>query len=147
MRLTSFTDFGLRALMRMAGEPDRAYSTAEIAAEFGISRNHLTKAIAALAGAGIVETRRGTGGGATLARPARDLHLGDIVEVLERGSALVECFNADGGACVITPTCRLKGKLAAARRRFLDELNRHTLADCALPSGGGLDLSKEGRGQ
>ena len=134
MRLTSFTDFGLRALMRMAAEPDRSHSAAEIAAEFGISRNHLTKAIAALAAAGVVETRRGTGGGAMLARPPERLRLGDIVAVLERGSALVECFSPDGGACVVTPVCRLRGLLADARARFLDDLNRHTLADCALPA-------------
>ncbi|WP_136658938.1 Rrf2 family transcriptional regulator [Nitratireductor sp. XY-223] len=133
MRLTRFTDFGLRALMRMASEPERAYSTAEIAGEFGISRNHLTKTIAALAAAGIVETRRGTGGGAVLARPPAKLRLGDIVGVLEQKSAMVECFSTDGGACVITPTCRLKGILSGARSRFLNDLNAYTLADCALP--------------
>ena len=145
MRLTSFTDFGLRALMRMAGEPDRAYSTAEIAAEFGISRHHLTKAIAALAAAGIVETRRGTGGGALLAQPPDSLRLGDIVGVLEQRSVLVECFAAGGGACAITPVCRLKGILGGARSRFLEDLNRYTLADCALPAEGTLDLAEEGR--
>lgn len=31
MRLTSFTDFGLRMLMRMAADPSRAISTAELA--------------------------------------------------------------------------------------------------------------------
>ena len=31
MRLTAFTDFGLRALMRLAGEPDRSFTTDEIA--------------------------------------------------------------------------------------------------------------------
>lgn len=133
MRLMSFTDFGLRALMRMASEPDRAHSTADLADEFGISRNHLTKAVAVMASAGIVETRRGSGGGARLAKPADHFALGDVVEVLERGSALVECFARDGGACVITPTCRLKDHLARARRRFLDDLNSHTLADCLLP--------------
>ncbi|MEJ8570348.1 Rrf2 family transcriptional regulator [Microbaculum marinum] len=136
MRLTSFTDFGLRALMRMAAEPDRAHSTAEIAAEFGISRNHLTKAISALAAAGIVETRRGTGGGAVLAQPAERLRLGDIVAVLERKSALVECLQSDGGNCVITPSCRLKALLTRARSRFLEDLNDHTLADCALAVAG-----------
>lgn len=118
--------------MRMASDPDRTYSTAEIAEEFGISRNHLTKAMAAMAAAGIVVTQRGTGGGAKLARPADQLGLGDIVAVLERGSVLVECFAADGGACVITEQCRLKRLLAVAQNRFLEELNRHTLADCAL---------------
>lgn len=145
MRLTSFTDFGLRALMRMAGQPDRAYSTAEIAAEFGISRNHLTKAIAALAAAGFVETRRGTGGGAVLAKSPDRLRLGDIVAVLERRSALVECFASDGGACVITPSCRLKGILAEARSRFLEDLNDYTLADCVLPMRRAHDRAEEGR--
>lgn len=132
MRLTSFTDFGLRALMRMAAEPDRAHSTAEIADFFGISRNHLTKAIGTLAAAGFVETRRGLGGGAVLARPAHEIRLGDVVEILERGSVLVECFSVDGGGCVITPTCRLKGILAGARSRFLKDLNGYTLADCNM---------------
>ncbi len=148
MRLTRFSDFGLRALMRMASDPERPYSTAEIAEEFGISRHHLTKTIAALATAGIVETRRGTGGGAVLAHPPGDLRLGDIVAVLERNSVLVECFAPDGGACVITPTCRLKVMLSKARAQFIESLNAHTLADCALPPKpppGGDQLESESR--
>ncbi len=133
MRLTKFTDFGLRALMRIASEPDQAHSTADIAKEFGISRNHLTKAVATLATAGVIETRRGVGGGAVLAHPAESLRLGDIVAVLERRSVMVECFAEDGGACIITPACRLKGILAGAKQSFLADLNRFSLADCALP--------------
>ena len=63
MRLTSFTDFALRALMRLAGDPDRSFSTNDIAAEFGISRNHLIKVVRDLANGGFVITQRGAGGG------------------------------------------------------------------------------------
>ena len=59
MQLTSFTDYGLRMLMRMASAPDRAFSTAELAEEFKLSRNHLTKIMQRLAQGGIVETRPG----------------------------------------------------------------------------------------
>ena len=31
MHLTTFTDFGLRMLMRMASAPERAFSTTELA--------------------------------------------------------------------------------------------------------------------
>lgn len=134
MKLTRFTDLGLRALMRMAAEPERFYSTSDLAEDFEISRDHLTKAIAALAAAGVVETRRGSGGGASLAGRPDQMRLGDIVAVLERRSALVECFEADGGSCNVTPVCRLKGMLNAAQSRFIEDLNRHTLADCALPN-------------
>ena len=129
MRLTSFTDYGLRALMRMAGAPGRAFSTAELAAEFDVSRNHLAKVISTLAGAGIVETRRGGGGGATLARPAVEIRIGEVVRLLEADQALVECFGP-GNACVLTPRCRLKARLAAAEAAFLAELDQSTLADC-----------------
>ncbi|WP_119165440.1 RrF2 family transcriptional regulator [Algihabitans albus] len=132
MRLTSFTDFGLRALMRIASEPSRAFSTAEIAEEFGISRHHLTKVMAALSSAGLVRTRRGTGGGAVLARRPEDIRIGEVLRFLERDQALVECFQSDGGACAITPNCRLRRMLAEAEEAFIGRLNRYTLADCAL---------------
>jgi len=131
MRLTSFTDFGLRALMRLAAEPGRVFTTEEIAGELKISRNHLTKVIQALAGAGILSTHRGAGGGFRLAQPPENIRLGEVVRLLESRQALVECFRADGGTCVLTPGCRLKGRLAAAREAFLDELDRTTLAECA----------------
>lgn len=133
MRLTSFTDFGLRALMRMASAPERAFSTADLADEFGLSRNHLTKIMAALAQAGIVTTRRGGGGGAMLARTADRITLGDVVRILEAGQPLVECFSAAGGDCTITGCCRLKARLRGAEAAFLADLDRSTLANVALP--------------
>lgn len=132
MKLTRFTDFGLRALMRIASAPNRVHSTAEISREFDISRNHLTKIMAMLAAAGYLETRRGTGGGAVLAKAPDQIRLGDIIRVLERGTPIVECFAPGGGLCVITPQCRLKGMLAEAESDFIDNMNRYTLADCAL---------------
>ncbi len=132
MRLTSFTDFGLRALMRIASDPERAWNTAEIADEFDISRHHLTKSMAALARAGFLKTRRGGGGGAMLARPAESIRIGDVVRVLEKDQNLVECFQAEGNACRITPVCKLKAFLGAAETAFLTALDSYTLADCAL---------------
>lgn len=134
MRLTTFTDFGLRALMLISSDPNRAWSTVEIADKFGISRHHLTKVIAALANAGILKTRRGGGGGAMLALPANSIRLGRLVRVLEREQALVECYNASNNTCTITSICKLKGILGDAEAAFLTSLDAYTLSDCALPS-------------
>ena len=132
MRLTSFTDFGLRMLMRMAGDPARAFSTSELAEDLGLSRNHLAKIMQHLSRAGLIATRRGGGGGAVLARPAADIRLGDIVRLLEEGQPLVECFGTDGSTCSINGRCRLKARLRSAEAAFLDDLNNSTLADIAL---------------
>jgi Rrf2 family nitric oxide-sensitive transcriptional repressor len=85
-----------------------------------------------LASNGFVATRRGGGGGAMLARPADQIRLGAIVGALEDGYPLVECFAADGGNCSIDGQCRLKSRLRAAEMRFLQDLDRSTLADIAL---------------
>ncbi|GIX12639.1 MAG: HTH-type transcriptional repressor NsrR [Paracoccaceae bacterium] len=134
MRLTSFTDYGLRMLMRMAAAPGRAFSTAELAGEFGLSRHHLAKIMQRLAQGGIVETRRGGAGGAVLARPADQIRLGALVRLLEEGQPLVECF-ASGGDCSLDGRCRLKARLRAAEAAFLADLDRSTLADIALEPG------------
>jgi Rrf2 family transcriptional regulator, nitric oxide-sensitive transcriptional repressor len=133
MRLTAFTDYGLRALMRLASEPERLFTTDEIAHEFSISRNHLTKVVRELAASGFIVTQRGSGGGFRLARAPEAILIGDVVRRLEHRQPLVECFRSDGGGCRLTPGCGLKQRLAAAGQAFLAELDKSTLAECAYP--------------
>jgi len=135
VRLTAFTDYGLRMLMRMASAPARAFTTAELAAEFGLSRHHLTKIMLRLGRAGIVATRRGGGGGALLARPPAEIRLGEVVRLLEDGQAPALCLApGPGAACGLDGRCRLKGRLRSAEAAFLADLDRASLADIALPA-------------
>lgn len=134
MRLTSFTDFGLRALMRLSANPDKAFSTSELADEFLLSRNHLAKIIATLSQAGIVSTQRGGSGGVKLMHPPDKITLGEVVRILEDDQSLVECFAPSGGNCIISGCCQLKARLHSAEIMFLAELDRSTLADVALPA-------------
>jgi len=132
VRLLASTDFALRVLMRLAAEPARHRSTDALAQEVGVPRNHLHKIVQDLAAAGYVRTLRGARGGVMLACAPDAITLGQVVRRLERGQALVECFRADGGACCLTPDCRLRGLLAEAREAFLAALDRSTLAACAV---------------
>lgn len=143
MRLTNFTDFGLRALILLADRKPEVLSASVIADYFGVSRHHMAKVLQELAAAGFVEGIRGAQGGVRLARDPRDIRIGDVIRSLDRDQALVECFRADGGNCMLLPRCRLKGMLARANAGFLRELDRFTLSDCldeatAFPA---LDLS------
>lgn len=132
MRLTSYTDYGLRALMRLAGEPGRLFTTQEMADELRVSRFHLVKIVRDLASAGFVSTMRGAKGGFTLAVPAEEISIGAAVRHLERRQALVECFRDDGGGCVLTPRCKLKRRLHDAREAFFRELDATMLSECAV---------------
>lgn len=143
MKLTSFTDYGFRALMLLASQPDRDFSTGELAACLDVSRNHLAKVMSALSSAGYVATRRGGGGGARLAMDPAAIRLGEVVRRLEGGQALVECFSTDNN-CVLSPDCRLKSRLDRARHAFLKKLDEDTLADCLPVSVPGVTAGVSG---
>jgi Rrf2 family nitric oxide-sensitive transcriptional repressor len=129
MQLTQYTDYGLRTLIALALNPGDWQTVTTVSKAYGISRHHLVKVVARLAECGYVETARGKGGGMRLARAPAEICLGAVVRDMEAELGVVECLAADGGHCVITPACGLKGILAEATREFLAVLDRHTLGD------------------
>jgi Rrf2 family nitric oxide-sensitive transcriptional repressor len=133
MQLTQYTDYGLRTLIALALEPDAWHTVSEVAAGYGISRNHLVKVVARLAERGYVDTQRGKGGGMRLARPASTIRIGAVVRDLESELGVVECLTHDGGHCAIAPACGLKGLLRDAMRGFLDVLDQRTLDELVKP--------------
>ena len=128
MRLTLYTDYSLRLLMYLAIKPEGA-TIAEVAERYGISRNHLVRIAHDLGKKGWIHTERGRHGGLTLAKPAEQIGIGAVVRDMEPDFHVVECFDPEKNACVITPACRLKRALWDAKEAFLAELDRYTLAD------------------
>lgn len=126
MQLTSFTDYGLRALIYMASLPEgRMTSISEVTEVYGVSRNHMVKIINQLSRAGFVTAIRGKMAVSASGKPAKDIGIGDVVRELEPLS-LVNCSSE---FCHITPACRLKQALSKAVQSFLTELDNYTLAD------------------
>ncbi len=124
MRLTRYTDYALRVLLYLGARPDAVCSIAEIAAAYGVSKNHLMKVVQDLGTAGYVVGVRGRLGGIRLARVPAEINVGSVVRHTEGHIELVEC-----GSCLIAPACGLTGVLGEALAAFLAVLDRHTLED------------------
>ncbi|UMY18221.1 Rrf2 family transcriptional regulator [Methylobacterium organophilum] len=127
MRLSLYTDFALRLLMYLAGQPPEAWATTpEVARVFGISAHHLQKSAQGLVRAGFVQARQGRSGGLRLAKPVGEIRLGAVVAELEGSGCLIDC---ERGPCPLAGHCALKHAIDNAERSFLRELDRFTLAD------------------
>jgi len=66
----------------------------DIAERQSISLNYLEHIVTPLITAGIINSVRGTKGGISLARPARDITLKEVVEILGGPTAPVECITS-----------------------------------------------------
>lgn len=129
MRLTTFSDYGLRVLMYLGVHDECRVTIGDIADAYGVSENHLMKVVHHLAQRGYIETTRGKGGGMRLARPPEKINVGEVVRGTEENLVLVECFDPATCDCRIEPACVLKGVLGRAVDAFFATLGRYTLAD------------------
>ncbi len=135
VQLTKHTDYGLRVLFYLAIQSKPRVSTEEIAAVFGIARNHLSKVVAKLAGNGIVESARGKGGGIRLRSAPKEICVGDVVRLLEGETFLVNCNRP---LCPVLPACRLRQVMQEAQRACFAVFDSYSLHD--LTSGRGEAL-------
>ena len=133
MRLTVYTDYALRLLMYLALKDDGLATIEEIAESYGISKNHLMKVTHQLGVGGYIETVRGRHGGLRLARPAKEIGLGDVVRYTEPDFAIVVCLEPVDEDCAVRPTCVLRRALERARDGFLKVLDEYTLKDLVRP--------------
>lgn len=127
MRLSTYTDFGLRTLMYLATLPEgQLSSAAEVSSVYNISLNHLVKVAGQLKKLGYLEATRGKNGGICLALSAQDINVGLVIRQLENHLDGVDCSSTN---CKLVPVCRLRKALALAMEDFLKVMDGYSLAD------------------
>ena len=131
MRLTRRGEYALRAVLELAMLEDGSLARShEIAESHDIPPKFLPQIVNALAHAGLVETVRGASGGIRLAKPACEITVGEIVEIIDGPVALNNCLIADK-ACSRSGDCPLAPVWERAQHAMMGVLQGTTLADLA----------------
>ncbi|MCD7442431.1 RrF2 family transcriptional regulator [Streptomyces lincolnensis] len=144
MRLTKFTDLALRAVMRLAvSEQDESPTTREVAETMGVPASHMAKAITRLQHLGVLEARRGRGGGLELTELGRHASVGWLVRELEGEGEVVACD--DDPPCPLRAACRLRRALREAQEAFYAALDPLTVADLVTSPTGPVLVGLTGR--
>ena len=127
MRITSFTDYGLRTLMYLACLPEGQLSSiTEVSELYNASHNHMTKVIGQLRKSGYIEAQRGKGGGIRLAISPEQIRIGEVIRELENHQDGVDCTST---SCPLLPCCKLKGAISEAMDNFFNTMDKYTLSD------------------
>lgn len=137
MKVTKKGEYALRALidLAVAHRNGRVMLTQkEIAQKENIPLPFLEQIFSQLRENGLVDGKRGKGGGFFLARPAENITLGEVVRLIDGPLAPISCASVTAYAkcgCPDEAHCELRLVMLGVRNSISDILDRHTLGHVA----------------
>ncbi|MEV7685247.1 RrF2 family transcriptional regulator [Streptomyces bungoensis] len=138
MRLLRSTDLALRVLMRLAVAGGSSPTTRQVAEDMDVPYTHAAKVVAELQHLGLLDARRGRGGGLSLTERGRTASVGAVVRTFEGDGDVVECEGST--PCPLASGCRLRGALRRAQEAFYAALDPVTVEDIVTDPTGPLLL-------
>ena len=98
-------DYAVRMLVFLAMKSDETYtSTSHIAKQQHIPEPFLLRISADLSRSGLIESRRGPGGGVRLARSPSDVTVGTVVASVDHSFSAIDCLS-EPETCLISGAC------------------------------------------
>jgi len=135
MNLSKRSEYGLRALLDLAGHPsDRPVPLRELAETNRLPVKFLEQIFVTLRNAGIVHSQTGPGGGYTLGRKPESITLGEVIRALDGRLAPVGCLSQvdyEPCSCPDERSCLLRKAMTPVRQAIVDVVDRTSLADVA----------------
>ena len=130
------TDYAIRSVLCLARcQIDTgavAVSTAALADQTGVPYRFLRKIVLKLTASGIIKSRRGKGGGLSLACAPQEITLLQLLQVTEPESVILnQCLDAGRTPCVRKAYCGLYGALGQIQTALRGQLAGITLLHLA----------------
>ncbi len=129
MLFTSITEYAIRGLAELASRSTNGLMLMdELCENTDLPRDFLAKVFQKLVKEGVLKSTRGRGGGFTLAKPAHQITLMQIVEAMEGPQRLDQCV-VGLEKCTDSMPCPQHDLYKPIRQRLKDYMNTTTLAD------------------
>lgn len=139
------TKYGLRALIFLAQRPDNSpVLISELSKQEGIPKKFLELILLELKNHGLLQSRKGKGGGYLLSKPSSQIMLGQVVRILNGPLAPILCVSQTAyqrcQECTDEKTCGVRLVMKDVRDAIAKVLDRTTLAEVVR----GIQLVKGG---
>jgi len=130
--LTNKGKYGLKALVHLAALPaGESALGADIAKAHNLPKKFLDAILNDLRNANIIRAKKGRGGGYSLARPAKEILVGDIIRVLDGPLAPIACASVTAyypcQDCVSVDHCVVRMMMLDVRNAMSNVLDGTTL--------------------
>ena len=138
--LSSKAKYGLKAMVYLARSEGRGpVLIADVAEAERIPKKFLDTILLELKNHGLLQSKKGKGGGYTMARPAARIMVGEIVRILDGPLAPVQCVSRTAyrrcDDCVDESACAVRAVMQDVRDAISAILDNTSLADMAARAG------------
>lgn len=131
MKLSSQTDYGLKALLFLAGQPrGKVLTLFEIAKASRLPQSFLAKIFQKLVQHAIVKSFRGATRGYALDRPAKAISVLEVIEAIEGPNLFDRCIFWDN-RCANKDPCPLHEGWMSVKPHFVELFQQTTVEDLA----------------
>jgi Rrf2 family protein len=134
--LTMKAKYALRALCALSAARGERLQARQIAIDADVPEKFLESILVELRKAGIVASKRGVQGGHTLARPAEDITVGEIIRTLDGPIAPIRCASVTAyRACTDCPdpdSCALRMLMGDVRDAMSEVIDNRSLQQLTL---------------
>jgi Rrf2 family transcriptional regulator, iron-sulfur cluster assembly transcription factor len=131
MGLTNKGEYAVRGIIYLAQQPPgRMVLVSEIASAAEAPQSFLAKIMQQFTRMNLVQSSRGTGGGFTLARPASEITLREVVEAVE-GPIIVNRCILGTGICSRDGCCQVHQVWRNIQRHIVESLDGVTIEELA----------------
>jgi Rrf2 family protein len=128
MQITRQADYALRAMIYLSRlEENEKTATSLVAKDQEIPPSFLAKIISQLSIAGLIHTSRGARGGVSLAKPADEISVLDVIEGIDGPIFLNEC-TGNSTSCSFLDSCPLRDVWREAQTDLVDKLSSATFS-------------------
>ncbi|MFU8780317.1 MAG: RrF2 family transcriptional regulator [Kiritimatiellia bacterium] len=139
------TDYAVRTVLclakRESTDGGASISTADLAGQIGVPYRFLRKIVFKLATCGVLQSRRGKGGGLALARAPKDISLFDLLCIMEPDAVILnQCMSSDVPACSRKEYCGLHGVLGRIQDGLHGQLASVTVTDMVATELGAMPV-------
>jgi Rrf2 family protein len=135
MDISRRTDYAIRIMMELAGAADRPLSVRFLAEKGDVPYAFARSIQRDLVASGLANSRRGAAGGITLAKPAGDISLLDIVQAIQGPVSCAICV-ADAAWCKRMGGCSVHRVWRHVDELVSDYLGSQSLAGLVGEKGG-----------
>ncbi len=133
LKISQKTEYAIRAVVELALRAGQGPVPArEIADAQGIPLRFLEQQLSALGKSGLVESFRGAGGGALLAKEPSEIRVADIVDAIEGPFFPMHCLDPSDHTCFQDSRCGIQGLWGEVQSAVRLVFERTTVADLAL---------------